>query len=201
MSYIVYFLLQNYKILFLFIIILNYSLISCRENPDGDTLSSPGLKSEKMAIHDIKEGVKAPDFTLPSQDGSMVSLSQFIGHKTIVLFFYPKDESYGCTKEACSFRDNYEVFKEAGAEVVGISSDNQASHKSFASHHKLPFILLSDTDRKVAGLYKVGRTLGMLPGRVTYVIDKNGVIRKIFSSQFSFEKHIDEAMSIIKTMK
>jgi peroxiredoxin Q/BCP len=150
-----------------------------------------------MTKIEIKEGAKAPDFTLPAQDGSMVSLSQFIGNKTIVLFFYPKDESYGCTKEACSFRDNYEVFKEAGAEVIGISADDQASHKSFASHHKLQFILLSDVDRKVAGLYNVGRTMGLLPGRVTYVIDKNGVIKKIFSSQFSFEKHMDEALKVI----
>ncbi|MCX6281775.1 MAG: peroxiredoxin [Bacteroidetes bacterium] len=146
----------------------------------------------------IQEGSKAPDFTLPSQDGSMVSLSQFAGNKWIVLFFYPKDESYGCTKEACSFRDNYEIFKEAGAEVIGISADDEASHKSFAANHKLPFILLSDKDRKVAGLYKVGRTLGILPGRVTYVIDKTLTIKKIFSSQFSFEKHIDEALSIIR---
>ena len=150
-----------------------------------------------MTKIEIKEGAKAPDFTLPAQDGSMVSLSQFIGNKTIVLFFYPKDESYGCTKEACSFRDNYEVFKEAGAEVIGISADDQASHKSFASHHKLQFILLSEVDRKVAGPYNVGRTMGLLPGRVTYVIDKNGVIKKIFSSQFSFEKHMDEALKVI----
>ena len=131
----------------------------------------PGLKSENMTTIEIKEGMKAPGFTLPSQDGSMVSLSQFIGNKTIVLFFYPKDESYGCTKEACSFRDNYEGFREAGVEVIGISADDQSSHRSFASHHKLPFILLSDPDRKVAGLYNVGKTLGILPGRVTFVID------------------------------
>lgn len=140
----------------------------------------------------------APGFTLPSQDGSMVSLSQFLGKKTIVLFFYPKDESYGCTKEACSFRDNYEVFQEAGAELIGISADDQASHKSFASHHKLPFILLSDPERKVAGLYNVGKTMGLIPGRATYVIDKKGVIRKIFSSQFNFQKHIEEAIKIVK---
>jgi len=147
---------------------------------------------------EIKEGVIAPGFTLPSQDGSMVSLSQFLGNKTIVLFFYPKDESYGCTKEACSFRDNYEVFKEAGAEVIGISPDDVASHKSFAASHKLPFILLSDKDRKVSKLYNVGKTMGLIPGRATYVIDSHGIIKKIFSSQFSFEKHIDEALMILK---
>lgn len=167
----------------------------------GIIILLPNLKPGKMDNSLIKEGVKAPDFTLPSQDGSMVSLSQFNGIKSVVLFFYPKDESYGCTKEACSFRDNYEVFKDAGAEVIGISADDEASHKSFASNHKLPFILLSDKDRKVAGLYKVGRTLGLLPGRVTYVIDKNGIIQKIFSSQFSFEKHIEEALSILKSTR
>ena len=130
------------------------------------------LKSETMSNTVIKEGVKAPDFTLPSQEGTMVSLSQYIGKKTIVLFFYPKDESYGCTKEACSFRDNYEVFRDAGAEVIGISGDDEASHKSFASNHKLPFELLSDKDHKVAGLYQVGKTLGLIQGRATYVIDK-----------------------------
>ena len=151
-----------------------------------------------MEKQSIKEGAKAPDFTLPSQDGTMVSLSQFIGKKKIVLYFYPKDESYGCTKEACSFRDNYEVFKDAGAEVIGISSDDEASHKSFASNHKLPFVLLSDKDRKVANLYNVGKTLGVIPGRATFVIDMDGNIRKIFSSQFSFEKHITEALQILK---
>jgi len=189
--------LQRYKNSFLFIIILNCLLFSCRQRPDAGSLSPAGLKSEPMIKIDIKEGAKAPDFTLPSQDGSMVSLSQFFGKKTIVLFFYPKDESYGCTKEACSFRDNYEIFKDAGAELIGISADDQASHKSFASHHKLPFILLSDTDRKVAGLYNVGKTMGLLPGRVTFVIDKNGVIKKIFSSQFNFERHISEALKVI----
>ena len=151
-----------------------------------------------MEKQSIKEGAKAPDFTLPSQDGTMVSLSQFIGKKKIVLFFYPKDESYGCTKEACSFRDNYEVFRDAGAEVIGISADDEASHKSFASNHKLPFVLLSDKDRKVANLYNVGKTLGVIPGRATFVIDTDGTIRKIFSSQFSFEKHISEALQILK---
>lgn len=156
------------------------------------------FKFAPMENTEIKVGAVAPDFTLPSYDGTMVSLSQFRGSKWIVLYFYPKDESYGCTKEACSFRDNYEVFKDAGAEVIGVSSDDEASHKSFAANHRLPYILLSDHDRKVARLYNVTKTLGFIPGRVTYVIDREGVIRKIFSSQFSFEKHIEEALKIIK---
>jgi thioredoxin-dependent peroxiredoxin len=154
-----------------------------------------------MVKQSIKIGAMAPDFTLPSSDGSLMSLSQFLEKSAVVLFFYPKDESYGCTKEACSFRDNYEVFRDAGAEVIGISADNEASHRSFASAHKLPFILLSDTDRKVAGLYNVGKTLGVIPGRTTFVIDSKGIIRKIFSSQLRYEKHIDEALAVIKTLK
>lgn len=150
-----------------------------------------------MPKTEIREGSKAPDFTLASQDGSMVSLSSFFGKKSLVLFFYPKDESYGCTKEACSFRDNYEVFTEAGAEVIGISSDDQKSHMSFASNHRLQFLLLSDPDGKVAELYNVRKTLGIFPGRVTYVIDRQGIIRKIFSSQISFGKHVEEALKVI----
>jgi len=173
----------------------------CSKYPVADPISVTGLKVENMVKNDIREGVKAPVFILPSQDGSMVDLTQFAGKKAIVLYFYPKDESYGCTKEACSFRDNYEVFKEAGAEVIGISSDDEASHKSFASHYKLPFILLSDKGRKVAEMYNVGMTMGLLPGRVTYVIDENGIIRKIFSSQFNFEKHIEEALKVITKYK
>jgi peroxiredoxin Q/BCP len=117
-----------------------------------------------------------------------------------VVFFYPKDESYGCTKEACSFRDNYDEFKEASAEVIGISTDDEASHSSFAAHHKLPFILLSDKDNKVADLYGVQRSLGILPGRVTFVIDKEGIIRMNYSSQLNFRRHMDEAIDLIKSL-
>jgi peroxiredoxin Q/BCP len=191
------FMLQRYEKLFLFILILNYLLASCHEQPGSAT----AIRSETMVKQEIKVGARAPDFTLPSQDGSMVSLAQFAGKKSVVLFFYPKDESYGCTKEACSFRDNYEVFREAGAEVIGISDDDENSHRSFSAHHKLPFILLSDRDQKVAGLYKVGKTFGILPGRATYVIDRNGIIKKIFSSQFSYEKHVDESLSILKSSR
>jgi peroxiredoxin Q/BCP len=159
------------------------------------------FKKQDMEAAKIAEGALAPDFSLPSADGTEVSLSSFRGRKTVVLFFYPKDESYGCTKEACSFRDNYDVFTEAGAEVIGISADSRDSHKSFAANHSLPFLLLSDPDRKVAGMYKVGKTMGLLPGRVTFVIDREGVIRKIFSSQLNFGKHIDEALLMVKALK
>ena len=148
----------------------------------------------------INPGDKAPLFTLPDSGGQPVSLTDFIGKKSLVVFFYPKDESYGCTKEACSFRDNYDEFKEAGAEVIGISTDDEASHSSFAAHHKLPFILLSDKDNKVADLYGVQRSLGILPGRVTFVIDKEGIIRMNYSSQLNFRKHMDEAIALIKSL-
>jgi len=153
-----------------------------------------------MLMAKVKAGDKAPDFTLPSQTGENVTLSEFFGKKNIVLYFYPKDESSACTKEACTFRDNYEVFKELGAEVIGISSQSVESHKSFASHHNLQFILLSDEDNKVRKLYGVASTFGVLPGRVTYIIDKEGIIRHIFSSQFQPQKHIDEALNILKKL-
>jgi peroxiredoxin Q/BCP len=148
----------------------------------------------------LEIGSKAPDFSLPDQHGKRVNLSDYIGKSNLVVYFYPKDESYGCTKEACSFRDNYEVFREAGAEVIGISSDDIASHQAFAANHKLPFILLSDKDKTVADKYGVGKSLGVLPGRVTFVIDKQGIVRLMFSSQLNFEKHITEAIETLKKL-
>jgi len=148
----------------------------------------------------IEIGSKAPEFSLPDQSGKRVNLSDYLGKSNLVLYFYPKDESYGCTKEACSFRDNYEVFKQAGAVVIGVSSDDIASHQAFAANHKLPFILLSDKDKTVADKYGVGKSLGVLPGRVTFVIDKQGIVRLVFSSQLNFEKHITEAIETLKQM-
>jgi len=149
----------------------------------------------------VKVGDKAPDFTLPSQTGEDVTLSQFFSKKSVVLYFYPKDESSGCTKEACTFRDNYEVFKELRAEVIGVSSQSVESHRSFAAHHRLPFILLSDDGSRVRKLYGVPSTLGFIPGRVTYIIDKEGIVRHIFSSQYQAEKHIEEAIRVLKTLE
>lgn len=149
---------------------------------------------------EISVGDKAPDFTLQSQTGENVSLSQFLGKKNVVLFFYPKDESSGCTKEVCTFRDSYEVFKQFDAEVLGVSGQGVESHEAFAIHYKLPFILLSDVDDKVRKLYGVPSTLGVIPGRVTYIIDKAGVVRHVFSSQFQPEKHIEEAIRVLKAI-
>ncbi|HLN89010.1 MAG TPA: peroxiredoxin [Candidatus Binatia bacterium] len=141
----------------------------------------------------VKVADKAPDFTLPSQIGDNVTLSEYFGKKNVVLYFYPMDESPGCTKEACTFRDSYEELTKLGAEVLGVSGQSVESHKSFASHYGLPFILLSDKDSKVRELYGVPSTMGIIPGRVTYIIDKEGVVRHIFNSQTQAPRHVEEA--------
>ena len=146
----------------------------------------------------IKVGDKAPDFTLTSAKGEQVSLKDFQGKKSVVLYFYPKDDTPGCTAESCAFRDSYEVFQAAGAEVIGVSGDSQSSHQEFASKHNLPFILLSDTGNKLRQLYGVPSTLFILPGRVTYVIDKEGVVRHIFDSMMNFKGHVEEALKTLK---
>jgi peroxiredoxin Q/BCP len=146
----------------------------------------------------VNVGDKAPDFTLPSQTGASVTLSQFFGKKNVVLYFYPKDESPGCTREACAFRDSYELFTDLGAEVIGVSADSVESHKAFAEHHNLPFTLLSDVDNSVRKLYGATSSLGIVPGRVTFIIDKKGVVRHVFSSQLQAEKHVLEAREVLK---
>ena len=149
----------------------------------------------------VKVGDRAPDFTLRSQTGENVTLSSFFGKRNVVLYFYPEDESPGCTKEACSFRDNYEYFKDLGAEVIGVNAGSTESHKRFASNHNLPFILLSDKGNEVRKQYGVPSTLGIIPGRVTYIVDKQGVVRHIFSSQSQPEKHITEALEVLKNLE
>jgi peroxiredoxin Q/BCP len=149
----------------------------------------------------VKVGDKAPDFTLPSQLGDNVTLSEYFGKKNIVLYFYPKDETRGCTREACEFRDQYDVFTSLGAEVIGVSAQSVESHKSFATHHGLPFILLSDEKNEVRQLYGATSTMGIIPGRVTYIIDKKGIVRHVFSSQFQPEKHIEEALKMLKELE
>lgn len=149
----------------------------------------------------LKVGDPAPDFTLPSQTGEFVSLKEMIGKKEIVLYFYPKDNTPGCTTEACAFRDSYEVFKEFGAEVIGVSSDSTESHRGFATRYGLPFTLLSDAEGKVRKLYSVPSTFGIIPGRVTYIIDTRGIVRHIFSSQMNPRKHIDEAVGVMRSIR
>jgi peroxiredoxin Q/BCP len=148
----------------------------------------------------LKVGDRAPDFTLPSSGGKSVTLSQLYADKTVVLFFYPKDDTPGCTVEACSFRDRYETFVEAGAEVVGVSSDSIASHDRFVEKHGLPMTLLSDTGGKVRALFGVKSTLGLMPGRATFVIDRQGVVRHSFASQLRAGAHVGEALSVVREL-
>ncbi|MBX9949657.1 MAG: peroxiredoxin [Candidatus Obscuribacterales bacterium] len=146
----------------------------------------------------VKVGDAAPDFTLKSGEGKTVTLLQFRGKKSVVLFFYPKDETSVCTKEACAFRDQFQVFKDLGAEVIGVSSDSEQSHKGFAEHHKLPYTLLSDEGGQLRKTYGVPTTMGIIPGRVTYVIDKGGIVKHVFNSQMEGEKHVTEAIATLK---
>ncbi len=154
-----------------------------------------------MNFLQVKVGDKAQDFTLPSQMGDNVTLSEYLGKKNVVLYFYPKDETPGCIKEACTFRDNYEELTNLGAEVLGISGQSVESHKSFASHYGLPFILLADVDNKIRELYGVPSTMGILPGRVTYIIDKKGVVRHIFVSQTNAQRHVEEAKNTLRLLE
>jgi len=148
----------------------------------------------------VKVGDIAPNFALFSETGETVELQDYIGNP-IVLFFYPKDNTSICTKEACHFRDNFDEIKNIdNTEVIGISSDSVDSHKQFSEVNKLPFTLLSDPDEDVRKQYGVPKTLGIVPGRVTYVIDKDGVIRHIFSSQLDYIAHVEQAISALKSI-
>jgi peroxiredoxin Q/BCP len=166
----------------------------------GNWIEGNQLKLLKKILHcetAVKVGEAAPDFELPSQTGQSVRLSQYRGRQNVVLYFYPKDNTYGCIAESCGFRDMYAVFKDKGAEVIGVSSDGPASHREFAAKYKLPFVLLSDEKNEVRTLYGVPSTMGMIPGRVTYVVDKNGIVQHVFNSQFNPKSHVDQALSIL----
>jgi thioredoxin-dependent peroxiredoxin len=142
-------------------------------------------------------GDRAPDFSLRAQDGSLVTLSDLIGRGNLVLFFYPKDRTPGCTAEAGAFRDAYAALKERGAEIVGVSSDSVESHKGFAEECELPFRILSDEDGELRRSFGVRSTMGIVPGRVTYIIDREGEVRSVFSSQFQATRHAKEALEFL----
>jgi len=148
----------------------------------------------------VEIGSPAPGFRLQTSTGEYISLEDFHGKKNVVVYFYPKDFTKGCTAEACEFRDSYEEFKNLGAEVIGISNDDQKSHDAFAAQHKLPFILLSDLDGSVRKSYGVKKTFGLVPGRVSFVIDKSGIVRHVFSSQSKATAHVGEALAVLKSL-
>ncbi len=149
----------------------------------------------------IKTGDKIPSFALPDQNGEKVDIDHLIGKSNLVIYFYPKDDTPGCTAEACSFRDQFADFDDSGARVIGISSDSVKKHKQFAEKHNLPFTLLSDVNKKVRKAFGVpSDMLGLLPGRVTYIVDKKGVVKHVFNSQFNATKHVEEAIKILKQL-
>jgi thioredoxin-dependent peroxiredoxin len=152
-------------------------------------------KTKKVQVGDV-----APDFTLPDQDRRPIRLRDLLGQKTVVLYFYPRDATPGCTLEARAFRDSYEKFTAQGAEVVGVSSDSVGSHRRFAARQRLPFLLLSDRDGAVRELYGVEKTLGILPGRVTYVIDQAGVVRHVYGSQLWPTQHSRTALQVLDAL-
>jgi peroxiredoxin Q/BCP len=148
----------------------------------------------------IGVGDRAPDFDLPLAGGARIRLADVLAVGPLVLFFYPKDETPGCTAEACSFRDAYAAFTDSGAQVVGISSDSPESHAAFAARHGLPYPLASDPGGLARKAYGVPKALGLLPGRVTYVIDRAGVVRSVYNSMFAPEKHVTAALDVLKTL-
>jgi peroxiredoxin Q/BCP len=145
-------------------------------------------------------GETAPDFALPDQDGRQVRLSDYRGKQPVVLFFYPKDHSPVCTQEACAFRDAYERFLELGAEVIGISADSVKTHQGFAQRNQLQYRLLADTDSAVHGLYGAKTLFGLMNDRVTFVIDREGVIRHRFSDMMNGAAHVHEMLKVLQTL-
>ena len=153
-------------------------------------------------MNKLKKGDKIPNFELYDQNGKLFRFIDQPGNKNLVIYFYPKDDTPGCTAEACGFRDHFEEFTNYGCHVIGISSDNTESHKHFAEKHQIPFTLLSDPDNMVRKKFGVPKsTLGMLPGRVTYITDKHGIIRHIFNSQLRASQHVKEALHILKQLQ
>lgn len=146
----------------------------------------------------LQIGDLVPKFELKDQQGNLFKSETLIGKKPVVVYFYPKDETPGCTAEACSFRDNYEDFLSLGAEVIGISSDSIGSHKRFANRHQLPFILLADTHKRVQRLFKLPKILfGLYTKRITFVIDANGRVTYVHDSLLA-TSHIKKALKALK---
>lgn len=158
--------------------------------------------SQEKSMNKIKIGSIIPSFSLPDQNGNLFDINSVIGKKNLVIYFYPKDDSPGCTAQACSFRDQFEVFNEADAVIIGISGQSVESHKEFALKHRLSFTLLSDEGDKLRKQFGVPTNLlGILPGRVTYIADKTGKVIYIFDSQLQATRHVDEALRILKELK
>ena len=160
------------------------------------------LFNSNQNMKKIEVGSIVPKFSLKDQNGNLFSIDTVLGKKNLVLYFYPKDDSPGCTKEACYFRDQFEVFNEADAVIIGISGQSVESHKKFAEKYRLSYTLLSDEENKIRMLFGVPTNLfGLLPGRVTYIIDKTGKVVFVFDSQTQAKRHVDEALNILKGLR
>jgi peroxiredoxin Q/BCP len=149
----------------------------------------------------LRVGDQIPLFKLSDQDGNQVHIQDFFERGPLVIYFYPKDDTPGCTAQACSFRDAYQDFSEAGAEVIGISSDSISSHKKFSTQYRLPFLLLSDENGRIRKKFGVPKSMGFMTGRVTYVVSKDGTVRHMFESQVQIKKHVKEALRVIEKIK
>lgn len=164
--------------------------------------SQPEQHPESTMKNQLQVGDTIPLFELQNQLGEWVKSSDLIGEKVLVIYFYPKDDTPGCTKEACRFRDDYEDFMELGAEVIGVSSDSVTDHAQFAEKYQLPFTLLSDPGGSLRRAFGVPTNLlGLLPGRVTYIIDLDGRIAGMYNSQLNAVQHVDEALQVIRGLK
>ena len=146
-------------------------------------------------------GEKCPTLKTTNQNGEKIDFTNLIGKKRIVIFFYPKDFTPGCTKEACGFRDNYEVFNNLNCSVFGVSSDSEKRHLSFAKKFNLNFDLIADRDKELSNLFQVQRNLfGLIPGRVTYIFDENGICQGVFDSLRDADGHIEHALNTLKSL-
>jgi peroxiredoxin Q/BCP len=163
-------------------------------------LNANSQTTKNMIVTEV--GSTIPTFSLKDQNGTDFNIESVRGKKNLVIYFYPKDDSPGCTKEACSFRDQFEVFKKEDAVIIGISGQSVKSHFEFAKKHRLNYTLLSDTGNKVRKEFGVPTSfLGLLPGRVTYIVNKEGKVVFVFNSQLNVDKHIEEALRILKDLK
>jgi thioredoxin-dependent peroxiredoxin len=181
-----------YRVYLLIYLILLLFYISFNSSSSIFTMNS---------MNRIEVGSLLPSFTLRDQNGDEYDINSVLRKKNLVIYFYPKDDSPGCTKEACSFRDQYEIFREADAVIIGISSDDVESHKRFAEKYRLTYTLLSDEGNKVRKLFGVPSNLfGLIGGRVTYVVNKQGIVVHLFNSQFHAEKHIEESIKALKNL-
>jgi peroxiredoxin Q/BCP len=147
----------------------------------------------------IEVGRPAPEFEAVAANGETIRLADYVGRRSVVLFFYPMDGTPTCTREACSFRDAYEDFLDAGAAVIGVSGDSDARHQDFAKRNRLPFVLVSDRDRKLRRAFGVSDTLGLIPKRVTFVIDPEGIVRMAFSAVWVADEHVQRALEVVRS--